>query len=118
MMQRRDVLKLGVASAATEGLWHFIPRSQPQTLSAVVNAQVNVDWQTTVAKSTVNVFGSNDYEITYPERAQDATYQKLLSQLNIRLIRIHQGGLSDRWSNKTRKTWDISKIRDSSQHQN
>ncbi|MBW4641432.1 MAG: alpha-L-arabinofuranosidase [Goleter apudmare HA4340-LM2] len=111
MMQRRDVFKLGVSSAATVTLWHLIPRSQRQTISAQASTQISVDWQTSVAKSTVNVFGSNDYEITYPERARDSAYQKLLSQLNIRLVRIHQGGLSDRWSNKATKTWDISKIK-------
>ncbi|AFY34779.1 hypothetical protein [Calothrix sp. PCC 7507] len=107
MIRRRDVLKLGVSSAAAVTLWHCIP----QRISAQANTQVSVDWQTSVAKSTVNIFGSNDYEIIYPERARDSAYQKLLSELNIRLVRIHQGGLSDRWSNATTKTWDMSKIK-------
>ncbi len=110
-MQRRDVLKLGVSSATAVTLGHCIPGLPQQTISAQSNTAVSVDWQTSVAKSTVNLFGSNDDVITYPERAQDAAYQKLLSQLNIRLIRISHGGLSDRWSNATTKTWDINKIK-------
>lgn len=105
-MRRRDVL-MGVSSAAAASLWHPISQLHQDTKSV----RVNVDWQTSIAKSTVNTFGSNDYEITTPERARDTAYQKLLSELNIKLIRIHHGELSDRWSNPATKTWDITKIK-------
>ncbi|GAX45053.1 hypothetical protein NIES4075_60730 [Tolypothrix sp. NIES-4075] len=98
---------MGVSTAAAASLWHTISQVHQDTKSV----RVSVDWQTSIAKSTANTFGSNDYEITTPERARDSAYQKLLSELNIKLIRIHHGELSDRWSNPATKTWDIAKIK-------
>lgn len=73
-------------------------------------AEVSVDWKRTVARATPLVFGSNDYEITSPRKAADSTFQKLVSELDIRLIRIHHSELSDRWTDLATKSWDESKI--------
>ena len=75
-----------------------------------VNAEIVVDWSTTIAKTKPLIFGSNDYEIMIPERAADSTFQNLLNNLNIRLIRVHHSRLSENWTNLTTKNWDEDKI--------
>jgi hypothetical protein len=84
-----------------------IPRRQP-----LVPIQVNalVDWSEAIAQTTPLIFGSNDYEIIYPERAADRNFQNLLSELNIPLIRIHHADLSQEWTDGQRQTWDETKI--------
>ncbi|MGF1539710.1 MAG: alpha-L-arabinofuranosidase [Pleurocapsa sp.] len=73
--------------------------------------KVIVDWSSAIAQTTPLMFGSNDYEIIYPERAADSKFQSLLSELNIPLIRIHHAELSEQWTDHTRQTWDENKIK-------
>jgi hypothetical protein len=84
-----------------------IPRRQP-----LVPIQVNalVDWSEAIAQTTPLIFGSNDYEIIYPERAADSNFQSLLSELNIPLIRIHHAELTQEWTDDRLQTWDETKI--------
>ena len=81
------------------------------TEQASLTTQIRVDWTTSVAQSTPLIFGSNDYEITSPTKAQDATFQNLLEELNIPLVRIHHSKLSNRWTNAATKSWDEAKIK-------
>ncbi len=125
-MRRRDILKLAVVSTVIAKLLNTtsqnqaaeIPMGKKLALSdplpsseASIDAQVTVDWTNSHARTTLFTFGSNDYEILTPERAQDPIYQKRLAKLGIGLIRIHQGGLSDTWSNPVTQTWDEAKIK-------
>jgi len=64
-----------------------------------------------VARATPYTFGSNDYEITVPKAAADTVYQSRLAEIGISLIRVHYGGLSDRWTDPVTKTWDKAKIK-------
>jgi len=78
---------------------------------ASIASKVIVDWETEQAKTTPFTFGSNDYEITIPEKAADPVYQSHLAKLGIGLIRVCHAGLSDRWSDPATKTWDKTKIK-------
>jgi Glycosyl hydrolases family 39 len=75
-----------------------------------ITVNVSVDWSTAISKTTSLVFGSNDYEITAPKKAADPTFQNLLAQLNIPLIRIHHAKLVEKWSDSSSKSWDEAKI--------
>jgi hypothetical protein len=135
-MQRRKLLKLTVSSAVSlasapvfsgcrQGQptsWGnpvdpavATPMSQNQTVAQGGTpsgvAQIVVDWTNQVAQSTPYTFGSNDYEITVPEKAADRVFQQRLADLNVRLIRVHFAGLSDRWADPAAKTWDAAKIK-------
>ncbi|MEB3181483.1 MAG: alpha-L-arabinofuranosidase [Nostocaceae cyanobacterium] len=110
-MRRRDLLLLGLSSAALVKVLEITSKSKLRTsASASTRAQITVDWASQLAKSTPFTFGSNDYEITIPERAADTVFQNQVRDLGIRLIRVHHADLSDRWSNPNTKTWDITKI--------
>lgn len=108
MMRRRDLLKLAVSGAAIAPL---LAGTRKKFNASPSTAQVTVDWSTARAQTTPFVFGSNDYEITIPEKAADRVYQNRLAQLGIGLIRIHHAGLCDRWSNAQTQSWDAAKIK-------
>jgi xylan 1,4-beta-xylosidase len=112
-MRRRDLLLLGLSSAALAKVLAITSKSQLQTSAAgkPTLASISIDWAKQIARTTPFTFGSNDYEITIPERAADSVFQNRVRELGIRLIRVHQAQLSDRWSNATTKTWDIDKIK-------
>ena len=101
-MRRRTVL-LGVLSGA---MGDTLAQGRSQS-----TAKVEVDWQRSIARTTPNTFGSNDYEITRPQAAADSTYQRLIANLGVRFIRIHHAELCDRWTNAQTRSWDISKIK-------
>lgn len=81
------------------------------TDSELSSIPIDIDWNKTIARTTPLVFGSNDYEITKPQKANDALFQDLLNQLDIGLIRIHHHDLVKRWTDETTKTWDEVKIK-------
>ncbi|MEW6495183.1 MAG: alpha-L-arabinofuranosidase [Cyanobacteriota bacterium] len=125
-MRRRELLELAVSSAAIAQLFNTSCQRRtsgngvgedfgwatPVAFSRkVIDAKVSVDWEQAVAQTTPFTFGSNDYEIINPKKAADSVYQDRLAQLNIRLIRIHNSRLSDRWSDPDTKTWDEAKIK-------
>ncbi len=87
----------------------LIDTNSSQTESTIVN--VSVDWSTVISKTTSLVFGSNDYEITAPKKAADPSFQNLLTQLNIPLIRIHHAKLVEKWSDSNSQSWDEAKIK-------
>lgn len=107
-MQRRNVIKLAVSSAAMLVLSNQKSRSDASTSNV---AKITVDWSKSNARTTPFTFGSNDYEILDPQKATDTVYQSRLSELGIGLIRIHHADLSNRWANKASKTWDKAKIK-------
>ena len=102
----------GIASrsSTTQSWMRSISRTvDPSRQAATTTLQV--DWGTTLAQATPYLFGSNDYEITKPEALEDAKYKQILKQLDLRLIRIHDGDLSDHWSNAKTKTWDEARLK-------
>ncbi|WP_460205214.1 GH39 family glycosyl hydrolase [Scytonema sp. NUACC21] len=101
------MLRLAVSSAASLNLLALGSRAAQK--SGVV--RIWVDWERSHGQTTPFTFGSNDYEITIPERAADRVYQKRLSELGIGLVRVHHAALCDRWTNPVTKTWDEAKIK-------
>ena len=73
--------------------------------------EIDIDWKQNIAYTTPLVFGSNDYEITSPKKAADDTFQKLVAELDIPLIRIHHAKLCERWTDLATKSWDENKIK-------
>lgn len=74
-------------------------------------ANISVDWSTAISELTPLVFGLNDYEIMYPTKAANPTFQNLLTTLKIPLIRIHHAKLVEKWTDSTTKSWDEPKIK-------
>jgi hypothetical protein len=117
-VKRKKFLYLTTASTAFTALTscsqqvlnseELIDTNSSQTEFTSVN--VRVDWSTAKAKTTSLVFGSNDYEITAPKKAADPSFQNLLTQLNIPLIRIHHAELVEKWSDSNSQSWDEGKI--------
>lgn len=120
-MRRRHLLMLAVSGLAIGPLLRLVSRQgngEKSNALPIANSQepsrtskVIVDWETQQAQTTPFTFGSNDYEITDPEKAADPVFQSILAQLGIGLIRIHHAGLCDRWTNAATKTWDEAKIK-------
>lgn len=124
-MRRRELLLLAVSSAASASLLPRLSKggivdkwsgknldlSIPgASATNPIDAQVQVDWATVVAQTTLSTFGSNDYEITKPKDATDPVYQRHLANLGIGLIRIHHAGLCESWTDPVTKTWNEAKI--------
>lgn len=111
-MRRRNLLKLAISGAAIAPVLNIAcQRKQVANSQSGIASKVIVDWETQQAITTPFTFGSNDYEITIPERAADPVYQGLLAQLNIRLIRIHHANLSNDWSDANSQSWNEAKIK-------
>lgn len=105
-MRRRDTIKLAVSSFASLKLIEM-----GFSTAASNTAKITIDWTRSQAQTTSFTFGSNDYEITIPDRAADKIYQKRLAGLGVGLIRVHHAGLCERWTNSQKKTWDEAKIK-------
>jgi xylan 1,4-beta-xylosidase len=127
-MKRRNLIKLSGLGATLAFFSHKLYQSDrwdnqnliannlnlPKSLASTqksLSSKIEVDWNASVAESTPFVFGSNDYEITVLKKASDPTFQKLLADLNIPLIRIHHHNLCDRWTDLDSKSWDEAKIK-------
>jgi xylan 1,4-beta-xylosidase len=113
-MYRRDVLKLATSGVASGFMAHQIwgsTRSFSAVSDNLLISKVQVDWQQVVSTTTPLLFGSNDYEITSPKKAADLEFQKLLSQLNIPLIRVNYSKLCDRWADSISQKWNEAKIK-------
>jgi hypothetical protein len=111
-MNRRNLLRLAFSGATiTSALVPTYLASSTRPSKGERVAKIEVDWTGVIARTTPLTFGSNDYEVLNPRKASDLTYQQRLSDLGVKLIRIHHADLSDRWSNALEKTWDAAKIR-------
>lgn len=123
-MKRRKLIKLTASGVAIAPLFNLAchrltSANLPTKIESIsesssgdsMTIKVMVDWQTQQAVTTSFVFGSNDYEIIKPEGDNDRVYQNVLGQLNVRLIRIHQGNLSNEWSDPNTQTWNENKIK-------
>jgi xylan 1,4-beta-xylosidase len=117
-MKRRDILQLAGASTLSTIAFNTVFSSntfegfETESRAAEVNlTKINIDWKNKIAKINSLLFGSNDYEILSPNKASDSVYQQRLKDLNVRLIRIHQAELCDRWTNSNTRSWDEAKIK-------
>lgn len=102
----RQVLNSDQSVSTTENPINFL-----SSRAEIPTANISVDWSTAISELTPLVFGSNDYEIMYPTKAANPTFQNLLAKLKIPLIRIHHAKLVEKWTNSTTKSWDEAKIK-------
>lgn len=110
-MHRRDMLKLSLSSTLMTVLLKQSSVAATRLSSTTAAPTIVANWNEVVAKTTAQTFGSNDYEVLDPTKASDLLYQKRLTDLKIRLIRIHHSSMSDRWSDATTRNWDVAKIK-------
>lgn len=73
--------------------------------TASLSASIQIDWKTKIARSTPLTFGSNDFQIIYPQANADTKYHALLAKIGISLLRFHHGNLSNAWSDPSTLTW-------------
>jgi Glycosyl hydrolases family 39 len=111
IMHRRDLLKLSLSSTLMTVLLKQSSVATTRLSSATAAPKLVVNWNEVVAKTTVQTFGSNDYEVLDPAKASDLLYQNRLADLKMGLIRIHHASISDRWSDAATRTWDVAKIK-------
>jgi xylan 1,4-beta-xylosidase len=88
-----------------------LPPFEPDTNAAPLTIKARVNWNQTAGQMKPAMWGWNDYEVLYPERAANAEYQKALAALNTPLVRIHNAGFSNAWTNAATRSWDVEKIR-------
>jgi hypothetical protein len=89
----------------------ILPTNKPDDKAAPLAVKASVNWNKTAAKVPAMLWGANDYEILYPERAADKEYQKLLKQLDLPIIRIHNGGMAHEWTDASTQKWNVEKIK-------
>jgi hypothetical protein len=88
-----------------------LPPFEPDAKLAPLKLNVAVDWNTKIGAITPLHWGTNDYEILDPQKAGDAKFQQLLGEQKFALIRIHNAGISDAWTNTETRSWDVPKIK-------
>ena len=88
-----------------------LPADRPDATKAPQKIAASIDWKTEVGRITPLSWGINESEVYYPDRAGDATYQKLLGALQPPLVRIHGAGSSNDWTNAQTRDWDVAKIK-------
>ena len=108
-MSSRAVLAGKMALALLLGV--SLPgRSAPPPEQTV---QVSVDWEVTKGQITPLLFGSNDWAVIQNPAStlEDARFARSMAQTGITFVRLHNGGLSDAWTDHATKTWDAAKIK-------
>ncbi len=88
-----------------------LPPFEPDAKLAPLKINASVDWNKNIGKISALHWGTNDYEILDPKNAADAQFQQLLKEQDFALIRIHNGGFSDAWTNAQTRAWDVEKIK-------
>ena len=88
-----------------------LPPFEPNNTLPALPIEASVNWNNVVGEMKPQLWGVNDYEVLDPKKAADAQFQNLLSELNPPLIRIHNGGIVDAWTNAQTRSWDMEKIR-------
>ena len=106
--QKAPILDAVVLAPATV---KTLPPFAPNDALPPLTLEASVNWNKIVGEMKPQLWGVNDYEVLDPKNAADAQFQKLLSDLNPPLIRIHSGGIVDAWTNAQARSWDVEKIR-------
>ncbi len=95
----------------TAPLAKVLPSTEPDASAAPITMTASVNWSQRISKITREVWGVNDYEILNPQNAADPEFQSFLASMSPALIRIHNGALSERWTDEKTRAWDIEKIK-------
>ncbi len=88
-----------------------LPPYQPDETAAPLRISAQIAWDKSAGQMAPGVWGVNDYEILNPKNAADAGFQKFLAETKFPMIRIHEGGFSDRWTDGATRGWNIEKIK-------
>ena len=88
-----------------------LPADQPDANLAAQNVSASVDWNAKIGTISALAWGINENEIRDPKKAGDAEFQTKLAALKTPLVRIHQAGLMDAWTNAKTRDWDVEKIK-------
>jgi hypothetical protein len=73
--------------------------------AAPISANIRIDWNAKIARSTPLTFGSNDFQIIDSKAYEDSKYHPLLAKIGLSLLRFHNGNLSNAWSDPNTRTW-------------
>ena len=87
-----------------------LPADAPDAAAKPQKVDASVDWSRSLGTISPLQWGINEDEI-YQTDAGGATYQKLLANLDAPLIRLHNAGSSDAWTNAQTRDWDVAKIK-------
>ncbi len=87
-----------------------LPPEAPDASLAPTAATVTIDWSKTVGKMTSAIWGVNDYEV---KNCGSITpqFEAFLASLRPTLIRIHEAGLSNDWTDPKTRTWRAEQIK-------
>lgn len=70
-----------------------------------ISAQIRVDWRRVLSRSTRQVFGTNDFQILYDRDPVHRLYYRRLAEIGPGVLRLHNAGLSDAWSDPQKRAW-------------
>ncbi len=88
-----------------------LPPFEPDAATPPLHVNASIDWNQRAGYAKSGIWGTNDYEILDPQKAADPGLGEFLRQTNFSLVRIHEGGITDRWTNGETRTWDVEKIK-------
>ncbi|MBW3636639.1 MAG: hypothetical protein KY445_09280, partial [Armatimonadetes bacterium] len=88
-----------------------LPADRPDPAIAPKTIAATIDWNKAAATVSPLVWGINEHQILDPKGATDPKFQQLLGSLNVPLIRIHNAGFMDAWTDAKTRDWDVEKIK-------
>ncbi len=89
-----------------------LPPERPDPAKPAGVAKIDVKWAEVAFKVPAEIWGINDYESVHKGvRAADKGLAAYLTALQPALVRLHEGGLTDEWTNGANRDWDVVKIR-------
>ena len=88
-----------------------LPPDAPDSSVPATSASVQIDWSKTIGAMTSSTWGVNDYEVLDAKNAASGRYQAFLASLKPALIRVHNGGLADDWTDPKTRAWRVDKIK-------
>ncbi len=106
--QKAPVLDAIVLAPATV---KTLPPFEPNNALPALTIEARVNWNKVLGEMKPQLWGINDYEVLDPQKAADTQFQTLLGEFHAPLIRIHNGGIVDAWTNAQTRSWDVEKIR-------
>ncbi len=70
----------------------------------------NINWNQENGVINKALWGFNDYESVYIEKAQDSVYQNFMKEVSPGLVRVHYGYIADEFTDENTRSWNEERI--------
>lgn len=88
-----------------------LPADKPDSKKAAQKIAASINWNKIVGQTPAMTWGFNEQQILSVAGSADAAYAEKVRALNPSLVRLHQGDLVASWTDSTKKSWDVEKIK-------